>query len=145
MQDIAKAQTNVQENKNFHLAMMETLMLTDREAASDSMTENYGDLILSWWSSIPTVEKIGIKVYSLDGTREITALEAWNEAQSIQPKDSEGKDPAELERSREARARHAREKQIIIDVLFQLNFLYKKIEDSWDDGEDDTPWPEMSK
>lgn len=143
MPDItAKVQTSVQENKNFHLAMMETLMLTDKEAAADSMAENYGDLILSWWSSIPTEDKRGVLVYNLEGSKKVSAVEAWAEAQSIQPKDTEGKDPAELEKTREARQRHAREKQIIIDVLYHLNFLYKKIEDSWDDGEDDTPWAE---
>jgi uncharacterized protein HemY len=147
MPDIVKSQNHgAQENKNYHMAMMETLMLTDQEAAKDSMTENYGDLLLSWWSSIPTEEKLEAMVYDAAHGKKISAMDAWKEAQAIQPTDSEkeGRDYAELEKLPIVRVRHAREKQIIIDVLYQLNFLYRKIEDSWDDGKDDTEWGAVS-
>lgn len=115
----------VKENANYHMAMMQTLILSDQEAAKEGLLEEFEDLIDSWWASIPTEQKLTIRVwYESDGKiEEMVALDAWKEAEKIQP-------PENLVESRRIKhknnkIRALKKKQIITDVLYKLEFLFK--------------------
>lgn len=128
----------VKENANYHEAMMQSLILTDQEAAQDGCLQEYEDLIDSWWASIPIKEKKEIQVYDAQGEDQMTALEAWGRAERIQPDPDLPPSKRKLDRKNKSRA--LRKKQILVDVLSELQFLFKRPPISAHDDADREFW-----
>lgn len=146
----------IKENLGYHSVCMETLKASDAEGFKDGLTEYFIDGVESWWAGIPTAEKKARKIWNVDGTKELKAIDAWKEAEmEYAPAEAElfpsptlgSVERAKLEYNLGVKKRKLalRKKQIIIDLLYGMGFLLKKYEVSRFSADSDAakvPWAE---
>jgi hypothetical protein len=110
--------------QSYELMLIEGLMLSDKEASAQGLLAEFEDVIESLWASIPTQKKVDLKVWNSDLSAEVPAMQAWQEACSIQP-------PKEVPDARKPthhtnKERSLRKKQILVDVLAKMKLLYRE-------------------
>jgi hypothetical protein len=115
------------ENVGYHQTLMEGLHDLYEEAARDGLLKQAEDLIDIMWASVPTDDKLKIKVYDLETVKKLRAVDAWKEAQTIQPPAGLDKRSSDWQNNIRHKERCSRKAQIWTDVVKELGFLYKRL------------------
>jgi hypothetical protein len=133
--DDATNANRAQENIIYHQTLMEGLHDLYEEAAKDGLLKQAEDLVDVLWASVPTNDKLKIKVYDLGSESKIASVDAWKEALRIQPPEDMTLSEKERMDKRQSswwqnnyrhKERTSRKVQIWTDVVYELGFLYKR-------------------
>ena len=119
-----KQSWKVHEKAGWLDTMMEALALKHKEAAEDGSGEYLEDLLDMTWTSIPSEDKEQLMVVSGDRKGKLSAADAWDAAETMQPKEDLSREDRRSDPINRQRVK--RKAQIITDALQALNLLYKK-------------------
>lgn len=139
----------------YHITLMGALTDLFHEAASEGILREAEDLIEVMWASIPSDDKMRMKIQNAARTSKITANAAWQEACEIKAPAEVGEywikngqrvpmSEADFSRHRSNKERVTRKLQVWTDVIFELGFLYRReLSSIADPDPEDTDWVEM--